>query len=118
LLVTSIAGRTRVFRNVAPKKGHWLVVRAFDPALKRDAYGAEIRVRSGEKAWTAWLNPAEGYLCSGEPCAHFGLGDVKQIDGIDVLWPDGTRETFPGGETDRRRVLTRGVDVIATKKVP
>jgi hypothetical protein len=108
LLVTSIAGRARVFRNVAPKRGHWLSVRAIDPELKRDAYGAEIRVRLGEKAWTAWLNPAESYLCSSEPCAHFGLGDVKQIDGIDVIWPDGTRETFTGGETNCRRVLVRG----------
>jgi hypothetical protein len=113
LLVTSIAGRARVFRNVAPKRGHWLNVRAFDPALMRDAYGAEIRVRTGEKTRSAWLNPAEGYLCSGEPCAHFGLGNVQQIDGIDVLWPDGTRETFPGGEIDRRRVLARGSGTVS-----
>jgi hypothetical protein len=115
LLVTSVAGRARVFRNVAPKRGHWLAVRAFDPALKRDAYGAEVRVHIGEKTRTAWLNPAEGYLCSGEPCAHFGLGDVERIDGIDVLWPDGTQETFPGSETDRRCVLTRGSGTVAKK---
>jgi hypothetical protein len=115
LVVTSIAGRARVFRNVAPKRGHWLSVRAHDPALNRDVYGAEIRARVGEKSWTAWLNPAESYLCSGEPCAHFGFGDVKQLDGIDVLWPDGTRETFPGGETDRRRVLTRGSGSVQKK---
>jgi hypothetical protein len=108
LLVTSVAGRARLFRNVAPKRGHWLSLRASDPALKRDAYGAEIRVRAGEKSWTAWLNPAESYLCSAEPAAHFGLGDVKRIDAIDVSWPDGTRETFPGGEPDRRRTLSRG----------
>jgi hypothetical protein len=115
LLVTSIAGRARVFRNVAPKQGHWLTVRALDPALKRDAYGAEIRVRIGEQTRTAWLNPGDSYLSSSAPWAHFGLGDVKQIDSIDVLWPDGTRETFPGGETDCRRVLTRGTNTIPKK---
>src|SRR5205823_6374056 len=40
LLVTAVAGRARLYRNVAPNRGHWLMVRAVDPALKRDAYGA------------------------------------------------------------------------------
>ena len=124
LLVTSIAGKARLFRNVALKRGHWLTVRAYDPILKRDAYGAEIRVRIGDKTKTAWLNPAESYLCSGEPCVHFGLGDVKRIDGIDVLWPDGTRdvlwldrtrETFPGCDADQRVVLRRGSGFVAKK---
>ena len=42
LLVTTIAGRARLFRNVYPKRGHWLKVRALDPRLNRDAYGAEV----------------------------------------------------------------------------
>jgi hypothetical protein len=46
LLVSSIGGRARLFRNVAPDRGHWLKVRAIDPKRKRDAYGAEVRVRA------------------------------------------------------------------------
>jgi enediyne biosynthesis protein E4 len=109
LLVTTIGGRARLFRNVAPKgNNHWLAVRAFDPALKRDAYGAEVRVRAGGRVWTAWLNPAESYLCSSEPWAHFGLGPADQIDAVEVLWPDGAREAFPGG-ADRRLELRKGM---------
>jgi hypothetical protein len=111
LLVTAVGGRARLFRNVAPKEGrHWLSVRAVDPALKRDAYGAEVRVRAGGKTRAAWLNPAESYLCSGEPCAHFGLGTSARLDSVEVLWPDGDREVFfEGGCTaDRRLVLEKG----------
>src|SRR5207248_520124 len=64
LLVTSIAGPARLYRNVAPKQGHWLMIRAIDPALKRDAYGAEIVVRAGDRRWMRWINPAYSYLCS------------------------------------------------------
>ena len=45
LLVTSTAGPARLYRNVAPGRGHWLLVRAVDPSLGgRDAYGAVVTV--------------------------------------------------------------------------
>src|SRR5207253_9133054 len=107
LLVTSIAGRARLYRNVAPRKGHWLSVRAVDPALKRDAFGAEIRVRAGKRTWLRSFHPTESYLCSSEPRAHFGLGDATQVD-IEVRWPDGSREAFPAYAVDQRVELQKG----------
>jgi hypothetical protein len=108
LLVASLGGKARLFRNVAPKLGHWLKVRAIDPRLKRDAYGAEIRVKVDGTEKLRLINAAESYLCSGPPIAHFGLGNVKQFESIHVAWPDGLKETFPGGPVDRELVLTRG----------
>ncbi|OWK34722.1 CRTAC1 family protein [Fimbriiglobus ruber] len=116
LLVTSVGGPARLYRNVAPNRGHWLIVRAFDPALKRDAYGAEIRVRAGDQTRTAWLNPAESYLCSSEPRAHFGLGTAARVDEIEVVWPDGTAEVFEEGcDADRRVELRKGAGRPARK---
>ncbi|HET6572778.1 MAG TPA: CRTAC1 family protein [Fimbriiglobus sp.] len=111
LLVTSLAGPARLFRNVAPDRGHGLIVRAIDPALKRDATGAEVTVRAGGRRWVRVVNPAYSYLCSNDPRAHFGLGTAGQVDAIDVLWPDGTKETFPGGPADRKPelVLRKGI---------
>ena len=108
LLVTAIGGRARLYRNVAPKRGHWLTVRAFDPALKRDAYGAAVGVRAGAQERVVWLSPAESYLCSSEPVAHFGLGPAERFESVRVTWPDGTREVFPGGPADRRVELRKG----------
>jgi hypothetical protein len=108
LLVTDVAGPARLFRNVARDRGHWLQVRAVDPALHRDALGSEIRVRAGGRTWLRWLLPAESYLCSSEPRAHFGLGAADHVDEVEVLWPDGARESFPGGPADQRRELRKG----------
>ncbi len=108
LLVTSTGGKARLFRNVAPQRGHWLTVRALDPKLKRDAYGAEVRLRAGGKEWLRLIQPAQSYLSSSTPLAHFGLGAATKVDAIDVAWPDGTREVFPGGPVDRKVELRRG----------
>lgn len=110
LLVTTVAGPARLYRNVAPKDGHWLIVRALDPAHKRDAYGAVVTVQAGGRRWVANLNPGQSYLCSSDPRVHFGLGAADRVDSIEVGWPDGNgaAETFPGVAADRIVVLRRG----------
>jgi hypothetical protein len=108
LLVTAAAGRARLYKNVAPRRGHWLLIRALDPALRRDAYGAEITVYAGGKRRRCWINAGSSYLCSNDPRGHFGLGTAEQVEKIEVLWPDGTEETFPGGAADRMVVVRKG----------
>jgi hypothetical protein len=107
LLVTSIGGAARLLRGTAGK-GHWLKVRAVDPRLRRDAYGAAVRLRAGGRPQLRVVGPAESYLCSGLPLAHFGLGGTDRYDELEVLWPDGSREAFGGGAADRAVELRRG----------
>ncbi len=108
LLVTAVAGKARLYRNVAPGRGHWLAVRAIDPAVNRDAYGAEVRVAAGGREWLRLVNPGESYLSSHAPHALFGLGTATAVDAVRVVWPDGTRESFSGGAVDRQLVVRKG----------
>jgi hypothetical protein len=108
LLVTRTDGRTRLLRNVSPERGHWLMVRAVDPALKRDAYGAEVTVEADKRRFVGWVNPGQSYLCSNDPRVHFGLGAIDAIDGIRVVWPDGAVERFAGGAADRVVIVRKG----------
>lgn len=108
LLITAISGRARLFRNVAPNRGHWLKVRAIDPRLNRDAIGAEVRVEAGETTRLRLIHSAESYLSASSPVAHFGLGDANRYEVIRMTWPDGMTETFAGGAADRTIELRRG----------
>jgi hypothetical protein len=110
LLVTTIGGKARVLRNVAAKHGHWLTVRAVDPALKRDAIGAEVRLVAGSRRWQRLIQPSQSFLCSNDPRAHFGLGGVDHVNGIEVLWPgaDNVVETFACASVNRHIEVCRG----------
>ncbi len=108
LLVTKTAGRARLYRNVAGARGHWLMVRAVDPALKRDAYGAAITIEAGGRRRVGWVNPGQSYLSSHDPRVHFGLGAAERVDAVQVLWPDGTREAFAGRPADQSIALRKG----------
>jgi hypothetical protein len=112
LLVTRVAGPASLYRNVAPRRGHWLLVRAVDPALKRDAYGAEISVYSSGRRWRGCVCPGSSYLCSNDPRAHFGLGTVEAVEAIDVQWPDGACERFAGVPADQVVTLRKGTGTV------
>lgn len=108
LLVTRIAGPPALLKNVAPNAGSWLLVRAVNDELKRDAYGAEVYVDVEDKTYMRWVNPGYSYLCSNDPRAHFGLGEAKHVAKVKIVWPDGNVEAFPGCDVNQQITLTKG----------
>jgi hypothetical protein len=108
LLITSAGGRARLLRNVAPNRGHWLLVRALDRGGKRDALGAEVTLHGGGKTRTQVVRSAGSYLSASDPRAHFGLGSAGRVDRVEVRWPDGSRERFDGCRAGRVLTLRQG----------
>jgi hypothetical protein len=109
LVISNVADAARVYRNIAANRGHWLLVRAVDPAVGgRDAYGSEITVRVADRHWTRWCNPGASYASSNDPRMHFGLGSLTHFDAVEVRWSDATVESFPGGNADQLVTLRKG----------
>jgi hypothetical protein len=109
VVTSEVNGQARIFLNTGKRQGNWLSVRAIDPRHgERDAYGAVITVTAGDKQWERDINPGSSYLSSSDPRAHFGIGKAEKVDKIDVLWPDGMKETFPGSAASSRVILRRG----------
>jgi hypothetical protein len=112
LLVMNTGAPARIFRNVAPNRGHWLTLRVVDPARGgRDAYGAEIVIEASGHRWWRLVQPGSSFLVSQDPRVHVGLGAFAVVERINVFWPDGTEENFPGTAVDRFMVLTKGAGV-------
>lgn len=108
ILLCNIQGQVRLYRNDAPNRGHWLGVRARDPALKRDAIGARITVTFEGRRLVRTVRRADSFLSSGDPRVHFGLGRSTHIDQIEVQWPDGLLERFSGTSVDHYTTVSRG----------
>jgi enediyne biosynthesis protein E4 len=106
-LINNCGGAARLLRNDFAPKGHWLIIRAFDPALNRDSYGAKISISAAGKNFTRWVSPAYSYLSSNDPRVHFGLGSATSAD-IQVVWPDGKTESFGSVKGDQILTLRKG----------
>jgi hypothetical protein len=106
-LVEGTLAGIRVYRNDAPLPGnHWLLVRAV--TSNRDAIGAQMTVVAGGKRLVRMVLPGYSYASSSDPRVHFGLGGASNVTEIEVLWPDGARESFAVPGVDRELTVHQG----------
>mgnify|MGYP005725373753 CR=1 FL=1 len=108
MLLLNTGKPARLYTNEKRQKGNWLTVNAIDPAIHRLATGAQITVLAGANRIVRLIDPAYSYLCSNDPRAHFGLGDVENVDQIIVQWPGGDQEIFPGVKSNQFITLRKG----------
>jgi hypothetical protein len=71
--------------GVQPNGNHWLRVAPLT-AAGAPARGANVLIEGQQRV----VDCGSGYLCQGEPVAHFGLGRKAQVAWVEVRWPDGT----------------------------
>ena len=110
MVVSNLDNRIRLFRNdAALPQNNYLFVQAI--TQNRDALGAQVTLRVGSGALTAHVLPGTSYLSSSEPSIHFGLGTIDTVEAIEVQWPDGDREKFPGTAVNRRVRVYQGEGV-------
>ncbi len=114
ILVTNANGPVSLFRNDTMRLGNWLIVRAMLSPLNRDAVGAMVRVRVGDRWLQRPVMHTRSYLVSGDASVHYGLGAASRVDEMVVTWPDGTEERFPGVDSNQRLTLRRGEGRTAT----
>ena len=53
--------------------------------------GARVTVVVGEKRYTSECTTGGSYMSACDPRVHFGLGEAKAADRVEVTWPSGKR---------------------------
>jgi hypothetical protein len=96
VVVVDLEGRPRVLMNRMSKTGAWLSVKLRGTRSNRMGIGARVVVTGGAQKWTAEATTGGSYLSASDPRVHFGLGDVRQIDKVEVYWPSGRHSELPG----------------------
>jgi hypothetical protein len=93
VILTQIAGPPLLLRN-DQKLGHrWLRLKLVGTRSNRDAIGAWVRVRVGNKWLSRQVMATRGYLSQSELPLTIGLGSASAPDQVEILWPTGERQT-------------------------
>ncbi|HYC02022.1 MAG TPA: CRTAC1 family protein [Azospirillaceae bacterium] len=87
-----------------PKGHHWLRVMPLTRG-GAPARGAVVRLTAGGRTQMRVIDSGSGYLCQMEPVAHFGLGDLRAVERVEIRWPDGAKQTIDSPEPCRMMVV-------------
>lgn len=100
LVVSNIDDVASVYRNKrrerSPSSSNYLTVKLIGSGMNRTAIGSRITLRYGGKVQVRMKTPLHGFQSSMEGDIHFGLGAVKQVDSLQVVWPDGRMSLLTG----------------------
>jgi enediyne biosynthesis protein E4 len=107
IVINNIGARPSLLKNYGSRK-NWLLVQPVGVECNRDAIGARVYVHAGGRRLSGEVQTGTSYLSQNDPRLHFGLADSTAYDRIEVAWPGGRREQFPGGRTNRIITLKQG----------
>lgn len=97
-----------VLRNDAPAPGRWLQVQLRGTRSNRDAVGARVTVRAGDREWISEVHSGRGYQSHYGTRLHFGLGSREHVDRVEIRWPGGATEAVTNVPAGRLITLTEG----------
>ena len=101
LVVAALSAPAEVWINDSPGTNHWLEFALQGTKSNRDGIGARIRVTAAGKAQYNHMTTASGYASSSVGPVHFGLGDARVADEVEIRWPSGTVQTLRNVAADQ-----------------
>jgi enediyne biosynthesis protein E4 len=100
LLLTGLDAPPTLLRNDSAT-GSWLTVVLEMPPGHGTTIGTKVTAKVGSKTMIRDVASGESYLSVHDPRLHFGLGDARSVDRLEVRWPDGSvtvKENVPAGQ--------------------
>lgn len=100
LVVNCFEAPARVHRNDSAGQ-HRVTVRLEGRTGNRFGIGATARLESPSGSQMRTITLSRGFMASGDPSAHFGLGKDDRIRQLTVEWPSGKMSLFRDLAVDR-----------------
>ena len=100
LVVVPLEGPSVVLWNETPGIGGFVTLDLIGKAPNTEAIGATVTAKINGHTQVRAIDGGGSYIGSHAKTVHFGIGDAKAIERIEVRWPSGAveaRENIPAG---------------------
>jgi hypothetical protein len=101
-----------LLRNDCRSKNSWLKIKCIGTKSNRSAIGARVRVVTGKHSQINEVMSGSSFMSQNDLRLHFGLGQAKQADMVEVRWPLGLVESFKNVQANQLLVLQEGKGIL------
>lgn len=115
ILVSNNNEPPSLLRNDGGNKQNWLMVKCVGTRSNRSAIGARVRVIVGPRAQAQEDESGSGFLSQSDQRLHFGLGQARAVDLVEITWPCGLKESFRSVEANRLVALEEGRGIVKSQ---
>ena len=118
ILVSNNNQPPTLLRNGGGNKRNWLLVKCLGTRSNRSAIGARVRVVTGQHAQMEEVISGSSFLSQNDLRLHFGLGQAKAADLVEVAWPSGLKESFRNVPANQVITIEEGRGIVKTQTFP
>jgi hypothetical protein len=108
LVVENLTGPPMILRPEGGAENYWITFRLEGTKSNRLALNARVRATAGDLVQLGEVLSGGSYLSQNDLRIHFGLGNHDHLDKAEILWPDGTKQTFEDLPADRFYFVREG----------
>lgn len=93
VLVINRDGPAYLLMNNCKERGNFVTLNLRDRHNK-PAIGGRVTATIGDRRISFPIQSSWSYMAANDPRVHIGIGKEKVIEDIEVLWPDGSRNSY------------------------
>jgi hypothetical protein len=117
VLILNMNDYPSLLRNDGGNKNNWVKIKLLGTKCNRTAIGARVRVVTGQHAQIDEVHTGTSVMSQSDLRLHFGLGQAKQADLIEVKWPTTQKvEKFTNVEANQFLTIKEGEGIIKAEK--
>ena len=94
LLISNANDTPDLIRNDGGNRQNWVAIQTIGTKSNRAGIGTKVKLSASGLTLIDEVRGGSGYLSQNDLRLHFGLGDRKSIDFIEVRWPSGVVDTI------------------------
>jgi hypothetical protein len=114
VLVNNLDAAPSLLRNDGGNKNNWILIKCIGTRSNRSAIGARVTVVAGGRSQIDEVMSGSSYYSQNDLRLHFGLGQAKRVERLEIRWPSGKVESLSDIAVNQIVRVREGEGIIKT----
>ncbi len=116
ILIMNMSEPPSLLKNQNRSGNRWLTVKAVGARSNRSAIGARVVVTAGERRQMREVTSSSSYISQSDLRQHFGLGQARKVELIEIRWPSGQVDRVSGVDVDQFVTIQEGRGIVKAER--